>query len=210
MLTHVQKVLKIEMSHHDIVVGIDEVGRGCWAGPVVSGAVVLGEHIAGLGDSKKINKRRRESLDSLIREHALAYGLGWASPEEVDDLGLTKAVRLSMYRALQGITIAYDGIVIDGSINFLAGYAELEHVHIQAIVRADDCIAAVSAASILAKVARDTYMQQAAHEYPAYGFNTHVGYGTAAHIQALDEHGVCPLHRLSYKPVRQRMQAGKS
>lgn len=186
------------------LVGIDEVGRGCWAGPVVAGAVMLPEDFnleaeAGwqLDDSKKLNKTARELASSEIKKLALAIGLGWVSARETDELGLTEAVRLAMQRALDEINATYDSIIIDGSYNFLAANSKA-----QAVIKADGSIAAVSAASIIAKVARDAYMAEQALLYPGYGFESHVGYGTRQHIAALRTQGVCTLHRRSYKPVQ--------
>ena len=180
-----------------LTVGIDEVGRGCWAGPLVAGAVLLDQPIAGLADSKKLSKAHRERLDPLIREQALGYGIGWVTPQEVDTLGLTAAVRLAMERALAEIKVSYDEVIIDGNFNFLAHQPKTS-----ALIKADDSVPSVSAASIIAKVARDNYMAEMAKLYPVYGFAGHVGYGTAAHIAALREHGPCKIHRMSYKPIK--------
>ncbi len=180
-----------------MTVGIDEVGRGCWAGPLVAGAVVLSKPLSGLKDSKKLSKAQRTKLDIQIREEALAFSLGWVAPLEVDELGLTEAVRLAMQRAIDQIEIRYDNIVIDGNYNFLSHMAISE-----ALVKADDLVPSVSAASIIAKVARDTCMENAATQYPEYGFERHVGYGTALHVAALMQYGPCEIHRKSYKPIK--------
>jgi len=180
------------------IVGIDEVGRGCWAGPVVAGAVLLDEPIIGLKDSKLLTKARREAFASLIHEKAVAVGVGWVSPADVDKLGLTVAVALAMRRALAKVTGDYDEIIIDGSYNFLPGNPK-----VTTLVKADSLVPAVSAASIIAKVARDKYMAEAGKTYPQYQFEKHVGYGTALHHEMLKRHGVCALHRLSYKPVKE-------
>lgn len=181
-------------------VGIDEVGRGCWAGPVVAGAVILNKPIKGLKDSKKLTKKQRELLAIEIRENAIV-GLGWVAATEVDELGLTEAVRLAMQRAIDHITASYDEIIIDGNLNFLQ-----ENPKARAVIKADDSVPAVSAASIVAKVARDNYMAEVATEYPDYGFPSHVGYGTALHLERLKLHGVSDLHRLSFKPIRALVQ----
>lgn len=180
-----------------MIVGIDEVGRGCWAGPLVAGAVLLGAPIAGLKDSKKLSKKHREKLDAEIRVSALAFGLGWVPAEEIDQVGLTEAVRLAMERALAQITVAYDQIIVDGNFNFFAGNAKS-----LAVIGADNTVPAVSAASIIAKVARDAYMAQAAQRFPEYGFENHVGYGTAAHQLALQTNGLTELHRRCFKPIQ--------
>ncbi|MEO8105073.1 MAG: ribonuclease HII [Candidatus Saccharibacteria bacterium] len=184
-----------------IVVGIDEVGRGCWAGPLVAGAVILGQPIKGLRDSKKLSRSRREELAVQIEFEAVAIGLGWVDPATIDSIGLTAAVGLAMERAVAQIRVDYDEIIIDGSYNFLAHRQSAKGPKITTLVRADDLIPAVSAASIMAKVARDNYMYQAALQYPGYGFERHVGYGTALHSAQLKLQGVTPEHRLSYKPI---------
>ena len=182
-------------------VGIDEVGRGCWAGPVVAGAVVLDKPIAGLKDSKQLSKRQREKLAVEIKLWASAIGIGWVEPAEVDEIGLTAAVGLAMRRALEQISLTHDEIIIDGNFNFLS-----EDPRAKAIIKADNSVPAVSAASIVAKVARDNYMAQIAAQYPDYGFEKHVGYGTALHLERLKLHGVSDLHRRSFKPVQALLQ----
>jgi ribonuclease HII len=182
-----------------MIVGIDEVGRGSWAGPLVAGAVLLRQPIGGLADSKKLTRLQRERLDIEIQKSA-AIGLGWVTPGEIDELGLTEAVRLAMWRALAQIEEAYDEIIIDGNYNFLA-----ENRKAKELVGADITEPAVSAASIVAKVARDNWMRDAAKQFPAYGFERHVGYGTKLHQEMLRLHGVCDLHRRSYAPVREVM-----
>lgn len=177
-------------------VGIDEAGRGCWAGPLVAGAVILHRPIAGLKDSKKLSKKQRELLAGQI-EATSVYGLGWVWPEEIDKYGITWSVKTAMERALNAITAEYDEVIIDGNINYL-----LEAKNSQAVIKADDTVPAVSAASIIAKVARDSYMEQAALTYPDYGFEKHVGYGTAMHVSALKLSGPCDIHRYSYKPIK--------
>ena len=184
-----------------VTVGIDEVGRGCWAGPVVAGAVVLAQPISGLKDSKKLSNQRREKLGFMINEQAAAIGIGWVSAEEVDTIGLTAAVRLAMSRALDQIRVEYDAIIIDGNFNFLA-----DNPKATTIVKADDLIPAVSAASIVAKVARDNYMAELGLQFPHYGFESHVGYGTAKHLAALQAHGVTEHHRKTVKPVAALLQ----
>jgi ribonuclease HII len=186
-----------------MLVGIDEVGRGCWAGPLVAAAVALNRPLAGLNDSKKLSKARREQFDATIRTGAAAFGIGWVNSEEVDELGLTEAVRMAMQRALAEITCNFEELIIDGNYNFLP-----DDVRARAVVAADGSIPAVSAASIIAKVARDKWMrEEAAKQFPVYQFEKHVGYGTKLHQEALRLHGVCALHRLSYKPIRAVLEA---
>ncbi len=182
-----------------IIVGIDEVGRGCWAGPLVAGAVILNTDVKPpfpLRDSKKLSKKQRETLAIWIQENALDHGLGWVSATEVDDIGLTEAVRQAMQRAVDELQCAYDKIIIDGHIAFLEG------PNVEAIIKADDTEPSVSAASILAKVARDQHMAVLSQKFPGYGFEKHVGYGTAEHIAALTQLGVSTIHRRSYKPIK--------
>lgn len=181
-----------------MIVGIDEVGRGCWAGPLVAGAVILRRPIDGLNDSKLLTRRQREDLNKQILAEALAVGLGWVEAREIDTVGIVRAVGLAMERALARITMTFDELVIDGNHNFFPFDPRAK-----AIIKADSKVPAVSAASIVAKVARDRWMRsQAARDYPAYGFNKHVGYGTKLHQETLRLHGVCALHRRSFKPMR--------
>lgn len=188
-----------------MIVGIDEVGRGCWAGPLVAGAVALEDGlVTGLKDSKLLTKKQRDNLDITIRQKAAAFGLGWVSAQEVDTYGLTRAVGLAMERALAEITISFDVLVIDGSYNFFPSDPRS-----QAIIKADQSVPTVSAASIIAKVARDNWMiTQAATQYPQYQFDKHVGYGTALHKAQLLRYGITPLHRRSYKPIRALTPSG--
>lgn len=183
-----------------MILGIDEVGRGPWAGPLVVGAVVLGGvTIEGLTDSKKLTKKRREELDVIIRESAAGIGLGWVHADEIDEVGLSSALRLATKRAVEQITVPYHEIIIDGTINFLAETSKGQYV--TTLAKADLLIPSVSAASIVAKVARDAFMTQQDELFPGYKFGSHVGYGTAVHRAAIDQLGVTPLHRLSFAPL---------
>lgn len=181
-----------------VTVGIDEVGRGCWAGPLVAGAVVLDTPVDGLKDSKKLSRVQREILSAIILKQALAIGLGWVEPKQIDELGLTAATRLAMGRALGQITCDYEEIIIDGAYNYFP-----HNPKCRVIIKADAQVPAVSAASIIAKVARDNFMSEIAKKYPNYGFEQHVGYGTTLHLEKLKELGVSKIHRLSYKPVKE-------
>ncbi len=183
-----------------MILGIDEVGRGPWAGPFVVGAVVLGgAKIEGLTDSKKLSKKRREELDILIRDRATGYGLGWVSANEIDTIGLSESLVLATRRAVEQVNTPYHEIIIDGTVNFLKDTAKGRYV--TTLKKADLLIPSVSAASIIAKVARDQYMTDQDLVYPGYNFKAHVGYGTAVHSAAIDKLGITPLHRLSFAPL---------
>lgn len=182
------------------VIGIDEVGRGAWAGPLVVGAVLLSKDIVGLEDSKKLNKNEREKLASEINAIAEFVGLGWVSASEVDDLGLTKATSLACARALKHAPKNIE-IIIDGSVNYLH-----DNKLARTLINADDSVPAVSAASIVAKVARDEFMEVQSKQYPCYRFESNAGYGTAQHKTAIDENGLTPIHRWSFKPIKNFME----
>lgn len=181
-----------------MIVGIDEVGRGAWAGPMVVGAVLLGgATIEGLTDSKKLTKKQREALDSEIRKKAVAIGIGWVSAKQIDTIGLSAALKLASRRAMAHIRCEYSEIVIDGTI------ALIDDSRVTLMKKADSLVPSVSAASVVAKVARDAYMRQLDEVFPGYAFAGHVGYGTAAHRTAIERLGVTPLHRLSFAPLQQ-------
>lgn len=192
-----------------MILGIDEVGRGPWAGPLVVGAVVLGdETIEGLADSKKLSAKRRTELAREIQLKAAAVGLGWVHAGEIDAIGLAAALRLATRRAVEQIDTPYHEIIIDGTINLLQGTSKEAYVTV--LPKADALIKSVSAASIVAKVARDEWMADQESEYPEYGFGRHVGYGTAAHHQALTTHGITPLHRRSFAPIAALVESSPS
>ena len=188
------------------ILGIDEVGRGPLAGPLVVGAVILPaeekEWFSELKDSKKLSAKKREALSEVILKEA-AVGLGWVSNVELDEIGISSALRLATKRAVKAVQrlhAPFSQIIIDGKVNFLAG-TPLES-YVSTVVKADDLIREVSAASIVAKQARDRYMTEVAEKYPEYGFEKHVGYGTATHRKAINDFGVCPEHRLSFEPCK--------
>lgn len=180
-----------------VIVGVDEVGRGAWAGPVVAAAVILKSPIEGLTDSKLLAKPKRQVLSEIIQKKALAIGIGWTAPAQIDQLGLSKSIALAMKEAIDQIKLIYDQIIIDGAFNFLA-----DNPKATVLIRADQIIPSVSAASIIAKVARDKYMADIAKNYPNYFFEKHVGYGTKLHQDSLKKYGLCDLHRRSYRPIR--------
>jgi ribonuclease HII len=178
--------------------GVDEAGRGPLAGPVMAAAVMLdpGRPIEGLRDSKKLSATARERLAGEIREHAAAWCVAEASVAEIDRLNILQATLLAMQRAVAGLGRAPDDVWVDG--NRCPNWTWRS----QAVVKGDDKVAAIAAASILAKTARDQFMCRLHDEYPAYGFASHMGYGTAAHLAALKAHGACPQHRRSFAPVK--------
>lgn len=183
------------------VVGIDEVGRGCWAGPLLVVAAKLKSSMelpAGLADSKTLSRTQREAIFATLVEK-FHFGEGWVQPEEIDQFGLTKAMRIAVSRALISLGTAHDTrIIIDGHIN----YCPEEYTHVQTVIKADSLHPVVSAASIYAKVKRDQHMSRLAKFHPFYGFEKHVGYGTELHRATLKLHGVSKIHRLSFKPVK--------
>jgi ribonuclease HII len=181
-----------------LIVGVDEVGRGCWAGPLlVVATTVISELPDGLNDSKQLTKKQREKLLPGIKL-ACKIGEGWVQPEEIDSHGLTRAMRIGVSRALIALGASLgDTIIIDGNIN----YCPPEFTEAQAIIRADATHPVVSAASVYAKVTRDHYMANIASIYPNYQFEKHVGYGTKLHGQLLRKYGPSRIHRRSYKPI---------
>ncbi len=200
-----------------MIAGVDEVGRGCWAGPLVAGVAILPHNMAAnfiwevcppkseatevvrvkIADSKKMSKKQREIAAEWIYANAPATGLGWVWPAEIDAHGLTWAVKTAMERAVMEISADYDELIVDGNINYFT-----RNPKAKAIIKADNCVPAVSAASIIAKVARDAYMANLDERYVGYGFDKHVGYGTTAHLAALKRLGVSDIHRMSYKPIQ--------
>lgn len=186
-----------------LVAGVDEAGRGPLAGPVVAAAVILDElqPIAGLADSKALTAARRERLFDEIRAKALCCSIAQASVEEIDALNILQATMLAMRRAVQGLRLKPRLALVDG--NRLPAL----DIPAEAIVKGDAKVAAISAASILAKVTRDRWCAELHAQYPQYGFAGHKGYGTAEHLAALQAHGACPEHRRSFAPVARVLQA---
>ncbi len=180
-----------------LLAGVDEAGRGPLAGPVVAAAVILDKQylISGLQDSKKLTARKREHLANQIKQHARAWALGRAEPEEIDSINILQASLLAMQRAVLALPIEPEFVVVDGiHVPTLACAT-------RAIVKGDSLVAEISAASILAKVERDTEMLQMDNLYPEYGFASHKGYPTSQHMQNLNRLGVTPIHRRSFAPV---------
>lgn len=184
-----------------LIAGVDEVGRGPLAGPVVVAAVILdpAQPIAGLADSKALTPTQREALSQTIRERALAWALGRAEVEEIDAINILQATLLAMQRAVAALNHAPELALVDGN------RAPALSCRVQTVVKGDATVPAISAASIVAKVARDAEMCVWDERYPGYGFARHKGYPTPDHLQALDRLGVCPIHRRSFAPVLARL-----
>jgi ribonuclease HII len=185
------------------VAGIDEAGRGPLAGPVVAAAVILrrGRPIDGVADSKTLTPDERTRLSVIIRGTAVCFGIGWADRAEIDALNILQATFLAMRRAVLAMTLTPDHVLVDGNqLPHLGGFGV--RVTARAIIGGDATEPAISAASILAKTARDDYMNHMDTLYPAYSFASHKGYATPEHQRLLELHGPCPLHRRSFAPVR--------
>lgn len=176
------------------VCGIDEAGRGPLAGPVCAAAVILPMdcRIEGLNDSKKLSEAKREALFDVIREAALAYGIGWASEQEIDEINILQATFLAMGRAVEALPAPADFALVDGN--------RMPPLDIpgEAVVKGDGKAACIAAASILAKVSRDRVLRELDREYPQYGFAKHKGYGTKTHYEAIKAYGILPVHRRSF------------
>ena len=187
-----------------LVAGVDEAGRGPLAGPVVAAAVILDDlkPIPGLADSKTLSARQRERLSEAIHARALCFSVAQASVEEIDQLNILQATLLAMRRAVMGLRLKPNKVLVDGN-----RLPTLE-IMAEAVVQGDRKVPAISAASILAKVARDRWCLEIDAEYPAYGFAAHKGYGTAQHLEALQRHGATPWHRRSFSPVAQVLLRG--
>jgi len=187
-----------------LVAGVDEAGRGPLAGPVMAAAVILDDlkPIPGLADSKTLSARQRERLSEAIHARALCFSVAQASVEEIDQLNILQATLLAMRRAVMGLRLKPNKVLVDGN-----RLPTLE-IMAEAVVQGDRKVPAISAASILAKVARDRWCLEIDAEYPAYGFAAHKGYGTAQHLEALKQHGATPWHRRSFSPVAQVLLRG--
>ena len=194
VLLTMEKEMEIRAKGFTAVCGIDEAGRGPLAGPVVAAAVILPEDIQlpGVNDSKKITEKKREILFDFVKEHALAYGIGEASETEIDEINILQATFLAMRRAVEALQIPADYALVDG--NRIQGLP----VPAETVIGGDGKVLSIAAASIQAKVTRDRYMRDMAAQYPEYGFEKHKGYGTKAHYAAIEQYGICPLHRKTF------------
>ncbi len=177
-----------------MIAGMDEAGRGPLAGPVCAAAVILpaGIEIPGLDDSKKLSDKKRRELFPIIQEKALAYGIGFATESEIDEINILQATYLAMERAIGQLSLCPDLLLIDGN------RARDFGITAKTVIHGDSLSASIAAASVLAKVSRDDFMLLQAESYPEYGFDVHKGYGTKAHYCALEQHGPCPIHRTTF------------
>jgi ribonuclease HII len=187
------------MTFQPLICGVDEAGRGPLAGPVYAAAVILNpaRPIIGLDDSKKLSEIKRDSLSVEIKQHALAWAVASCSVEEIDQINILHASMLAMKRAIEKLHILADKVLVDGN------RCPKIDIPCEAIVQGDSKVAAISAASILAKTARDAELYQLHIQYPQYGFAQHKGYPTAYHLEMLTLHGASPIHRTTYAPVKQ-------
>lgn len=179
---------------YEMICGVDEAGRGPLAGPVCAAAVILPKGLAlpGLNDSKKLTDKKRRELFPIIKEQAIAYGIGLASHEEIDAINILQATYLAMERAIAQLDGKADFALIDGN------RAKDFGIPLRTVVKGDSLSASIAAASVLAKVTRDDIMLEMAEKYPEYGFEVHKGYGTKAHYEALRAYGHCPIHRMTF------------
>lgn len=177
-----------------LICGVDEAGRGPLAGPVCAAAVILppNHNIPGLNDSKKLSDKKRRELYPLIKEQAVAYGIAFASEQEIDDINILQATFLAMQRAIDQLSVKPDFALIDGNREKDFG------VPVKTVVHGDSLSASIAAASVLAKVTRDDLMLKLSEQYPQYAFDIHKGYGTKAHYEAISAHGPCPVHRMTF------------
>ena len=177
-----------------LICGVDEAGRGPLAGPVCAAAVILppNHNIPGLNDSKKLSDKKRRELYPLIKEQAVAYGIAFASEQEIDDINILQATFLAMQRAIDQLSVKPGFALIDGNREKDFG------VPVKTVVHGDSLSASIAAASVLAKVTRDDLMLKLSEQYPQYAFDIHKGYGTKAHYEAISVHGPCPIHRMTF------------
>lgn len=195
---HMQYEKRLFSEGHRHIVGVDEVGRGAWAGPIVAAAVILpeGPRIYGVRDSKKLSKKKREKLAARIQKRAIACSVALVTPAEIDRIGINAANELVMRHAVEQLAVRPDFILLDAFR--LVGFEKKQ----AAIVHGDATVYSIAAASIVAKVARDNYMMRVHEQHPHFGFDTSVGYGTAKHRAALDQHGIIKdVHRCSFQPM---------
>ncbi len=190
---------KLKKAGYKYIAGVDEAGRGPVAGPVVACAVILKEdaNIEGINDSKKLSKKKRQALLSQIKENALAIGISFVSPKDIDQINILRASRQAMVEALENLKVTPEFILTD----FMDISAFIK-TPFESLVKGDQKSASIAAASIIAKETRDDYMVMIDKHYPEYGFKTHMGYPTKAHIEAIKKYGITPIHRKTFKPIK--------
>ncbi len=196
--------MSLESAFAGLVCGVDEAGRGPWAGPVSAAAVILDPRRVpdGLNDSKKLSEKKRDALEPLIKQQALACAVGFASVAEIGELNILHATGLAMRRAVEALQVRPDVALVDGN------YAFVLPCPVQTVIKGDTLSCSIAAASILAKVARDRVMVALHDLYPDYGFASHKGYHAEIHVEALRRLGPCPEHRLTWAPVRLALESG--
>ena len=178
------------------IVGIDEVGRGCLAGPLVAAAVILKSSIPGITDSKILSEKQRYNYKDLIYENAIDIAIGWTNVDVINDKGLTYAVSNAMSMAINKVRVKYSKIIIDGNYNYLPDFDNVETV-----IKGDSLVQSVSAASIIAKIYRDEWITRLSLKYPQYGLEKHKGYGTKFHLEMIEKYGPTDIHRMFFKPL---------
>jgi len=191
------------LPHAARLAGVDEVGRGPLAGPVVTAAAILSPDDPMWGqyrDSKKLSEKKRIRFYHHIRKHAVAYSIGHATVEEIDSLNILHATMLAMRRAVDGLTVKPSSVLVDGNRTPDMAYP------VEAVIGGDDSVQEIAAASIVAKVVRDRFMRRLGHVFPVYGFAAHKGYGTKVHLEALKDYGPCEWHRKSFAPVARSLR----
>jgi ribonuclease HII len=181
--------------------GCDEAGRGCLAGPVVAAAVILRKSIPGLNDSKRLNEKQREALAQIIKSEALAYHIAYVDENKIDEINILNASILGMHLALDGLPIRPEHILVDGN-----KFKPYHDISTECIIKGDGLYQSIAAASILAKTARDKFMENAHEKYPVYGWNVNKGYPTKAHVSGIKTFGYCMMHRKTFGIVRQMAQ----
>ncbi len=179
---------------YSLVCGVDEAGRGPLAGPVCAAAVILPDDcvIDGLNDSKKLTEKKREALFDVIKEKAVSYSIAMASEKEIDEINILQATYLAMNRAVKGLDVTPDFVLVDGNRDPVVG------IPTKTVIKGDALSSSIAAASILAKVTRDRFMLELSEQYPEYQFPKHKGYGTKLHYEMLEKHGISPIHRRSF------------
>jgi ribonuclease HII len=195
------KELLFSKSGHVLEAGCDEAGRGCLAGPVVAAAVILQHPIPGLNDSKRLNATQREALAKIIKAEALAYHIAYVDENKIDEINILNASILGMHLALDGLTIRPEHILIDGN-----KFKPFRDISNECIIKGDGIYQSIAAASILAKTARDKFMEKAHEQFPVYGWNVNKGYPTKAHVTAINASGFCDMHRKTFGIIREMHQ----